>query len=106
MLRTTQSAKVVRAFLETPRAAQYGFGLMKSTGVKSGSLYPMLDRLERCGWIEGFDECIDERAEGRPKRRLYRLTALGEREGRAALATFYRDLGPIPDWVPGLAGTR
>jgi PadR family transcriptional regulator, regulatory protein PadR len=101
---TKSSVKVLAAFLEKPRDEQYGFGLMKSTGVKSGSLYPMLERLERLGWIESHDECIDEQAEGRPRRRLYRLTGLGERVGRRVVADFYHDLGPIPEWLPGYEG--
>jgi PadR family transcriptional regulator PadR len=104
MVLTKASAKVLRAFLDKPGHEQYGFGLMKVTGVKSGSLYPMLQRLEHRGWIEGFDETIDERTEGRPRRRLYRLTALGEREGRGAVADFYRDLGPVPGWLSGFEG--
>jgi DNA-binding PadR family transcriptional regulator len=95
------SAKVLRAFLDDPDEEQYGFGLMRSTRVKSGSLYPILERFERLRWIEGYDEPIDEHTEGRPKRRLYRLTALGEREARKAVAEFYRDVGQSPAWVPG-----
>jgi PadR family transcriptional regulator, regulatory protein PadR len=98
------SAKVLLEFLQDPSREQYGFGLMRSTGVKSGSLYPILDRLERLRWIESHDEDIDEQAEGRPKRRLYRLTALGDREARQAVADFYRDLAPAPAWVRRLEG--
>jgi PadR family transcriptional regulator PadR len=98
------SAKVLAVFLADPAREQYGFGLMKATGVKSGSLYPMLERFEQGGLIERYDECIDESAEGRPRRRLYRLTAAGERKARAALVEFYRDLGPVPRWLPGLEG--
>lgn len=87
------SAKVLQAFLVNPREEQYGFALMRSTEVKSGSLYPILERFERLRWIEGLDESIDEHAEGRRRRRLYRLTALGEREARKAVAEFYRDVG-------------
>ena len=96
------SAKVLRAFIDDPNEEQYGFGLMRSTRVKSGSLYPILERFERLRWIEGHDESIDEHAEGRPRRRLYRLTALGEREARKAVAEFYRDVGRAPAWVPGI----
>lgn len=99
------SVKVLQAFLDEPMKEQYGFGLMGSTSVKSGSLYPILEKFERLGWIEGSDESIDERAEGRPRRRLYRLTALGEKEGRKAVADFYCDLGQRPAWLPpGLEG--
>jgi DNA-binding PadR family transcriptional regulator len=99
------SAKVLRAFVDAPHEEQYGFGLMRPTGVKSGSLYPILERFERLRWIEGRHEVIDERTEGRPRRRLYRLTALGEREARNAVAAFYRDVGRPPVWVPGMEQT-
>src|SRR5438105_1370647 len=99
------SAKVLRAFLENPDEEQYGFGLMRSTRVKSGSLYPILERFERLRWIEGYDESIDEHAEGRPRRRMYRLTAVGELEARKAVADFYRDIGRPPAWVPGIERT-
>src|SRR6266545_3839164 len=92
--------KVVSAFLENPSRDLYGFGLMRSTGVKPGSLYPILDRLEGCGWLVSADEQIDEVVAKRPKRRLYRITALGEREGRKAVEEFIRDLGPVRKWVP------
>jgi DNA-binding PadR family transcriptional regulator len=98
------SAKVLREFVEHPTRDQYGFGLMRATRVKSGSLYPILERFERMGWIEGYDESIDEHAEGRPRRRLYQLTALGEREARKAVAEFYQDVGHAPAWVPGIEG--
>jgi PadR family transcriptional regulator, regulatory protein PadR len=99
---TMPRAKVLARFLEDPTREQYGFGLMRATGVKSGSLYPILEQLERIGWVESHQEVIDERAEGRPRRQLYRLTLIGEREGRQAVADFYRDLGPVPGWLPRL----
>src|SRR5260370_29876177 len=101
---TKASAKVLMAFLANPRHDQYGFGLMKATGVKSGSLYPILDRFERRGWIEGYDEPMDERTKGRPPRRMYRLTGTGRPAGRQAVLDFYRDLGPAPGWLPGRQG--
>ena len=95
------TAKVLIAFLEYPARDQYGFGLMGATGVKSGSLYPILERLERLGWIESHMEVIDERVAGRPKRKLYRMTAVGQAEATQAVADFYRDL-PSPRWLPRL----
>src|SRR6266851_1153679 len=98
------SAKVLMEFLANPKQDQYGFGLMKATGVKSGSLYPILDRFEDLRWIEGYDEVIDQRAEGRPRRRLYRLTGIGRPAAKQAVTDFYRDLGPAPSWVPRTQG--
>lgn len=100
-MRLTKAAvKVLTIFLEHPAHDQYGFGLMRSTGVKGGSLYPILERLESVGWIEAHEEVIDEHTEGRPRRRLYRLTGAGRREAKAALIDFYRDLLPAPSWLP------
>lgn len=98
------AAKVLSAFLEDATKEQYGFGLLKLTGVRSGSLYPLLDRLEKRGWVESWQEDIDTGVEGRPRRRLYRLTLLGELEARRAVAAFYLEVAKPPSWVPGLEG--
>jgi PadR family transcriptional regulator, regulatory protein PadR len=99
---TKASAKVLKHFLANPNEDQYGFGLMKATGVKSGSLYPILERIQEEGWIERFDEAIDESAEGRPRRRMYRLTSMGLPAARKAVYEFHDDLGPAPSWAPQL----
>jgi PadR family transcriptional regulator, regulatory protein PadR len=97
--------KVLGVFLADPTAEQYGFGLMRATKVPAGTLYPMLERLEELGWIESHDEEIDERAAGRPRRRLYRLTGVGIRQATEAVEEFYRDLGVAPSWRPGWEGS-
>ncbi|MDP2955027.1 MAG: PadR family transcriptional regulator [Longimicrobiales bacterium] len=67
--------------------AFHGYALAKAIKTASdsrtltahGTLYRALHRLERTGLVEGFWEDPDEAArEGRPRRRLYRLTALSE----------------------------
>lgn len=55
----------------------YGFGLIQTTGLKSGSLYPILERLERQGWVSSAWEQVDPAEAGRPRRRYYRLTPEG-----------------------------
>jgi len=75
-----------------------------ATKIQSGSLYPILRRFENAGWVEVREESIDERAAGRPKRRLYRLTGVGATEGRKALFDLYGDLGVRPNWLPGFEG--
>lgn len=68
----------------------YGLELGRAASLSNGALYPALDRLERAGFLTSDLEDIDERAEGRRKRRYYRLTASGidlaEQELRAAPA--------------------
>ena len=84
------AVKILRAFLEEPDQEQYGFGIMRSTGLKSASVYPMLDRLEQSGWILGYDEDIDERTAGRRRRRLYKLSPTGERRCRGLQLVWMR----------------
>jgi len=68
----------------------YGLELGRAANLSNGALYPALDRLERAGFLTSQLEDIDEKAEGRRKRRYYKLTASGvelaERELRAAPA--------------------
>jgi DNA-binding PadR family transcriptional regulator len=78
--------KVLTELLEDPTAPHYGYELMRITGVKSGSLYPILDQLERAGWLEAQWEELREGRAGRPPRRWYRLTALGQAAAPSAIA--------------------
>ena len=82
---TLQTQLVLRAFLDARREEQYGLELAKASGLPTGSIYPILARLEAAGWITSDWEMIDERAEGRPRRRYYRLTGYGVRASREAL---------------------
>jgi PadR family transcriptional regulator PadR len=67
--------RLLRAMLDSDSDEHYGYGLMQQTGLKSGTLYPILMRLEDAGWVEShWDE---HPTAGRPPRRLYRLTQLG-----------------------------
>jgi PadR family transcriptional regulator PadR len=62
----------------------HGFELMKTTGLPSGTLYPILARLEVAGWLDSDWEA--EPASGGPRRRFYTLTGEGLREARLHLA--------------------
>jgi PadR family transcriptional regulator PadR len=90
---TVAVARVLRVFLDDPAAPRYGLELMKTTGMPSGSLYPVLARLERAGWVRSTLEQIDLAAAGRPARRYYELTPDGVAKARyelAALAEEFR----------------
>ena len=62
-----------------------GADISRATKLASGTLYPILFRLERAGWLESRWEDNDPKALGRPRRRLYRVTELGAQSARAAL---------------------
>jgi PadR family transcriptional regulator PadR len=99
MRMTMAVAKVLRVFLEDPGSPCYGLELMKATGLPSGSLYPVLARLERAGWVQSRCEQIDPVAEGRPARRYYELTPEGLAAARCELAALAQQFRP-PDPVP------
>jgi DNA-binding PadR family transcriptional regulator len=98
---TMTVARVLRVFLEDPTAPCYGLELMKATGLPSGSLYPVLARLERAGWVRSVREQIDPVAEGRPARRYYELTPDGLAAARCELAAVVEELRPPGRVMPG-----
>ena len=63
---------------------RHGYDLAKETGLKSGTLYPILIRLADRGLLEACWE--DEQPTGRPRRHLYRLSANGLGAAQAARA--------------------
>jgi len=91
---TAAVAKVVSVFLADPGADRYGLDLMRATGHPSGTLYPILLRLQRAGWVVAQWEDVDPASAGRPARRYYRLTPDGVVAARAAVAELYEQLTP------------
>ncbi len=82
---TIQTLAVLSAMVRDPTADWYGLQLSKQARLKPGTIYPILDRLLNVGWLERRWEDIDPATEGRPKRRLYRLTGVGAPAARMAL---------------------
>ncbi|SDS49578.1 Transcriptional regulator PadR-like family protein [Streptomyces sp. TLI_053] len=94
---TAHTQTVLRALLgKTPDGSAipgaledgvYGLELSQVTGLATGTLFPLLERLIQSGWVERYWEG-DEAAEaaGRTRRRYYRLSASGAASARLALA--------------------
>jgi DNA-binding PadR family transcriptional regulator len=91
---TPKMAKVLKVFLEDPNQPRYGFELMKLTGMASGSLYPMLAKLEGAGWLTKGKEDIDPRAAGRPPRMHYKITGAAVSAARIQLAALSEQYRP------------
>lgn len=92
---TAQTQAVLAALLEDPTTPLYGLEISNAVGSPSGTIYPILARLETAGWVESQWEDIDPAIEGRRRRRYYRLTPEGERASRDALAAVARRLAPF-----------
>jgi DNA-binding PadR family transcriptional regulator len=98
---TLQTQLVLRALLEDPAKQRYGLELCELAGLPSGTIYPILARLEQVGWVASVweDPAVHEEA-GRPRRRFYRFTKDGAEQARLALARAYHARKqPLPGWV-------
>jgi PadR family transcriptional regulator PadR len=81
---SAQTLAVLAALAARPSDWRHGYDLARETGLKSGTLYPILVRLAdreivQARWEEGEPA-------GRPRRHLYRLTGDGLAAATAALA--------------------
>lgn len=70
---TLPTQLVLLALLEEPDRERYGLELSELAGLATGTIHPILARLEACGWVRSRWEQIDPRQQGRPRRRYYRL---------------------------------
>ncbi len=64
-------------------AKTYGYELMTATGLKSGTLYPILMRLKERGYLAS--EWGPSETLGRPPRQSYHLTSKGKAYAKRAL---------------------
>lgn len=88
---TLQTQLVLRALLDEPSKERYGLELCDLVGLPSGTIYPILARLEQVGWVDSAweDPAVHEAAR-RPRRRFYRLSPDGAERARDALARAHR----------------
>ncbi len=70
-----QTLALLIALLERPRAWRHGYDLSSETGLPSGTIYPVLMRLSDRGFLDS--KWLPSELEGRPPRRMYRLTSDG-----------------------------
>jgi DNA-binding PadR family transcriptional regulator len=87
---SAQTLLVLRALLEDPHTWTHGYDIALRTGLKSGTLYPVLMRLADRGWLESRWEQPEDN--GRP-RHVYRFSSAGCKLARTAVA---ERKGPYP----------
>jgi PadR family transcriptional regulator, regulatory protein PadR len=79
MRKSPQTTWVLAEFLRDEKAWRYGYDVSRNTGLKSGTLYPILMRLAEHRLLETSWETVEN---GRPPRHLYKLTRDGLRYAR------------------------
>ncbi len=98
---SAQTLSVLAALCDEPSRWCHGYALARQTGLKSGTLYPILIRLADRGLVEACWQ--DEPQPGRPRRHLYRLTAAGLASATGALVS---TAGPTAEPAAVQAGTK
>lgn len=83
---TPATVDVLMSLLDEAGSRTWGLEIVRRCARPPGSVYPILERLERSGWVESAWENDDSRTG--PRRRLYELTADGATAARAAVTAF------------------
>lgn len=83
MRRSPQTTLVLAEFLQCADEWRYGYDISRNTGLKSGTLYPILIRLAEHRILDTSWEIAET---GRPPRHLYKLTRDGLRYARAQVS--------------------
>jgi DNA-binding PadR family transcriptional regulator len=96
---TMATLKVLRELSKDSSKGHYGLELCRATNLPSGTIYPILRRLEREGWIESDWEKINPSEAGRPRRRLYKIDPSWLEQIRYELATAHQTFAQVP-WAP------
>lgn len=98
---TMQSLKVLKAFIDAANRKLAGSDVMKATGLKSGTAYAILLRLEAHGMVSSEWEQLPPEELGRPRRRYYSLTAGGRARAHQLLADAVQEFSTlVPAWRP------
>jgi DNA-binding PadR family transcriptional regulator len=87
---TGPTLKVLSTLLASPRDELSGAEIGRIAKLPSGTLYPILLRLEGAEWLASRWETDEPKALGRPRRRFYRVTPSGAQKAKAA----FRELAP------------
>jgi len=92
-----QTLRVLKLFLDGPKEGFAGSDIWKALGLFTGTVYPILLRLESAGWLKSEWEKLSPEELGRPRKRVYQLTPNGYNRAREALAELDIQIGR-PSW--------
>lgn len=101
---TIPTQLVLLALLDEPDQERYGLELAALAGLATGTIHPILARLENAGWVHSHWEQVDPAEKGRPRRRYYRLDPNSMAVVRAELARQSASTAAIRRLRPDLAG--
>ncbi len=99
-LRMTYATAMVLHALD--RGWKYGFDIIEATGLRSGTVYPLLRRFEDAKWVRSkWEQVRIAREQSRPPRKYYELTSAADKMLAAARERF-----PVTQHLPVYPATR
>lgn len=101
---TLPTQLVLMALLEEPDRERYGLELSAMAGLATGTIHPILARLEKAGWVRSRWEDVDPKEHGRPRRRYYQLDPNSVSVVHAALARAQKSVSGLERLRPGFTG--
>lgn len=98
MRRTHALVQVSMALMADASGRHWGYELSKQSGVRSGVMYPILNRMLHERWLsDGWEDGCDHK---RPPRRYYQLTESGKLTLGALIAEAQREARFRPLFAP------
>ena len=101
---TLPTQLVLRELLSDPAREMYGLEICAAAGLPSGTIHPILARLEKVGWLRSRWEDVDPAAQGRPRRRYYSLDPNSLGLVQAAIQRADASASALARLRPGLTG--
>lgn len=92
---STQTLKVLGTLMTHSPDCVSGAEIGRAAKLHSGTLYPILLRLEQAGWLESRWEAETPQELGRPRRRFYQLTGIGARNAKSAFRDVTSTIGGL-----------
>lgn len=83
-----QALRILHFLYQNPGQDSCGADLTKKLDISSGTMYPILLKLEAKGFVSSKWETEDASLLGRPRKRLYSITGAGTKAAQDALAEF------------------
>ena len=98
--------QVAAALMSDSSGRHWGYELSRLSGVRSGVMYPILQRMLDDGWlVDGWEAQADAGRAKRPPRRYYELTDAGKAALGAMLVQASHDARFRPITAPGIVRT-
>ena len=104
MRKTHALVQVAAVLMSEANGRHWGYDLSSRSGVRSGVMYPILQRMLDEGWLaDGWEDQMHAGRAKRPPRRYYELTDEGKAALGAVLVQARRDARFRSIMVPGIA---